>query len=129
MGDAAGYVEPFTGEGIAWALASAVALAPFVRRAAEGWTPDLIGRWRRRLDSLLGGRRRSCWLLTRVLRRPALVAALVRLLAVIPALSRPVVARLNRRLGNAKRGCEPSACRVPEPDRRNRDRQRSVLRR
>src|SRR5262249_32848771 len=56
VGDAAGYIEPFTGEGMAWALASAVALAPLVVRAAEHWRPEMIGHWRRRLDFLLGDR-------------------------------------------------------------------------
>ena len=33
VGDAAGYVEPFTGEGMAWAVMSAAALAPIAARA------------------------------------------------------------------------------------------------
>jgi flavin-dependent dehydrogenase len=35
IGDAAGYVEPFTGEGIAWALAAGLAAPRFVRPAAS----------------------------------------------------------------------------------------------
>ena len=35
IGDATGYVEPFTGEGMAWALASGHAVAPLVVRALE----------------------------------------------------------------------------------------------
>ncbi len=38
IGDAAGYVEPFTGEGMAWAVASAVAVAPI---ATQPWFPGL----------------------------------------------------------------------------------------
>ena len=39
LGDAAGYVEPFTGEGIAWALASGQAVAPLALQAMERWDP------------------------------------------------------------------------------------------
>ena len=45
LGDAAGYVEPFTGEGIAWALASARAVAPLAQRAIEGWNPQIAHDW------------------------------------------------------------------------------------
>ncbi|HVK09715.1 MAG TPA: FAD-dependent monooxygenase, partial [Gemmataceae bacterium] len=42
VGDAAGYVEPFTGEGMAWAVASAVAVAPL---AARPWHAGLVREW------------------------------------------------------------------------------------
>ena len=40
IGDAAGYVEPFTGEGMFWALSGARALAPLVARSVDGWDPS-----------------------------------------------------------------------------------------
>ena len=42
VGDAGGYVEPFTGEGVLWALSGARALAPLVARVAERWDPGLL---------------------------------------------------------------------------------------
>ena len=45
LGDAAGYVEPFTGEGIAWALVSGQAVAPLALRAMERWDPRLGRAW------------------------------------------------------------------------------------
>ena len=45
LGDAAGYVEPFTGEGIAWALASGQAVAPLASQAMERWDPQLARAW------------------------------------------------------------------------------------
>jgi flavin-dependent dehydrogenase len=45
IGDAASYVEPFTGEGIAWALASAQAVAPLAVQAVRNWNPSYISLW------------------------------------------------------------------------------------
>lgn len=45
VGDAAGYVEPFTGEGIRWALQSGGGVAEFVARAAIGWNPSIARDW------------------------------------------------------------------------------------
>ncbi|MCS6866236.1 MAG: NAD(P)/FAD-dependent oxidoreductase [Gemmataceae bacterium] len=96
VGDAAGYVEPFTGEGIAWAIRSATALAPLVTKAAERWSDSLVRQWevthRRRIQS----RQRVCRIVTRALRWPLLTAWAVRTLAICPALARPLVASLNR---------------------------------
>jgi flavin-dependent dehydrogenase len=45
LGDAAGYVEPFTGEGIAWALASGRVIAPMALRAIARWDQGLVRDW------------------------------------------------------------------------------------
>jgi menaquinone-9 beta-reductase len=46
IGDALGYVEPFTGEGMSWALASAEAVAPIAERIVRhGWTRDSLATW------------------------------------------------------------------------------------
>src|SRR5262249_9490161 len=45
VGDAASYVEPFTGEGIAAALESAWLVAPLVDQATMGWTDALAHTW------------------------------------------------------------------------------------
>ena len=39
LGDAGGYVEPFTGEGMSWALSAAAAVVPLAERVVrEGWS-------------------------------------------------------------------------------------------
>jgi flavin-dependent dehydrogenase len=92
LGDAAGYVEPFTGEGIAWALASAAAIAPL---AARGWD-GLTGRaWTALHRQVVAGRQGTCRLAAQVLRRPRLARALIGLLGWLPGLALPVVNRLN----------------------------------
>jgi flavin-dependent dehydrogenase len=96
VGDAAGYVEPFTGEGVAWALLSASALAPLVVSALQHWDARLVSEWRRRLRQLLGRRRLVCRMLIRLLRHPLLTLSLVRLLGWMPILARPIIAELNR---------------------------------
>ena len=96
VGDAAGYVEPFTGEGIAWAVSSAAALAPIAARAAGGWHDSFAREWAAAHRRLVVRRQRLCRWVARGLRSPAATRFAVRALAVAPALSRPVVAALNR---------------------------------
>lgn len=96
VGDAAGYVEPFTGEGMAWAVASAAAVAPLVARAADGWDDALADEWGRTHARLIRGRQGVCRAAARVLRSPRLTGLAVRALSILPVLSRPVVAALNR---------------------------------
>jgi flavin-dependent dehydrogenase len=93
VGDAAGYVEPFTGEGMAWAVMSAAALAPI---AARGWDASHAREWESTHRRVIGSRQRACRLVSRLLRFPTLTALTVRTLSVLPILSRPVVASLNR---------------------------------
>lgn len=95
VGDAAGYVEPFTGEGMGWALMSALTLAPIARRAVQRWDDRLMEDWRSAHRRVLGSRQRLCRLIARVLRSPRLCRLLVRSLSTLPILSRPVIAALN----------------------------------
>lgn len=96
VGDAAGYWEPFTGEGMAWALLGGRAAA-----AQAGSAPSLddgqamTTRWCETYDTEVRERQRTCAMLTRWLRRPLLVNLGVRVLAVAPILSRGIVRRLN----------------------------------
>ena len=97
VGDAAGYVEPFTGEGMAWAFASAVAVAPLAERAArEGWSPAFETEWEAAYARVVRTRQGLCRATARVLRSPRLTRATVSLLSLAPALAGPVLARLNR---------------------------------
>ncbi len=93
IGDAAGYVEPFTGEGMAWAVASAVAVAPI---ATQPWFPGLAREWEATHARLIRNRQAVCRAAAWVLRSPRLSRFAVRLLSLAPVLSRPVVAALNR---------------------------------
>jgi flavin-dependent dehydrogenase len=96
VGDAAGYVEPFTGEGMAWAIASATAVAPMAMRAITAWHSDLVAEWQRTHARLLGHRQRVCRVVAHVLRWPTWTRLAVTALRVVPSLSQPLVFALNR---------------------------------
>ena len=93
VGDAAGYVEPFTGEGISWALAGARALAPLAARAARGWDPALLVAWDRAHSQSMARAQRLCRAVAWTSRRPRLVLSTLRLLARLPAVAGPFVRR------------------------------------
>jgi len=95
LGDAAGYVEPFTGEGIAWSLASALAVTPLASRAVAGWSPELGDMWSRRYRQIFSVRHRMCAGVVSLLRRPRWMAAVASLLGTAPGLVHPVVRALH----------------------------------
>ncbi len=98
VGDAAGYVEPFTGEGMAWALESADLLAQVCAAATPGaWNAATAARyenlWRRRI----AGRQRICKSLSFAIARPAALSVLVR----IANIASPLPNALSRRVAQA----------------------------
>ena len=99
MGDAAEYVEPFTGEGMAWALAGGDGVVPHVVASLNGDGVAAHTAWRRRRESLLGRRKWHCRWITRGLRHPILTALGIRLLTAWPDLAGPYLRTLNRTRG------------------------------
>jgi flavin-dependent dehydrogenase len=95
VGDAAGYVEPFTGEGMAAALASARALAPLAASASEAWRPGLGSRWDAIYSRMVKSRQGFAQAMSMVLRHPQRARALVALLSFCPFLAVPFERRLN----------------------------------
>lgn len=92
VGDAGGYVEPFTGEGMGWALSSGIDVASFVRRGLDAWTESVSQEWHRDQSRRMARSQRFCRLLSGGLRRPGLVRASVRLLERYPSAAGPLVA-------------------------------------
>lgn len=107
VGDAAGYIEPFTGEGMAWAIASGAAVAAVAHRAARHYSADLPRRWIAERERLLRARMRVCRLVTRSLRHQRLTELNVAVLGHLPFLAAPVIRWLNR--------ARPVAARTPAP--------------
>lgn len=73
VGDAAGYVEPFTGEGMSWALLAASHIADDAIACIE--RGPHASAWPRTLHRLLHKRHARCRAVSRAVRSPALVAA------------------------------------------------------
>ncbi|MEX0745034.1 MAG: FAD-dependent monooxygenase [Phycisphaeraceae bacterium] len=94
VGDATGYVEPFTGEGMAWALRGAEAVTPLALAAVRGWTPTLARQWARTHRRLFALRRVRCRLIASLLRRPRLVRFSAALLGRHPELAGPLTRRI-----------------------------------
>jgi len=91
VGDATGYVEPFTGEGIAWALTSGVAVGRLAAQHAVAWRESVGQEWENVHRALLRGRQRRCHLVAHALRCPLLMRAAVRSISVMPTLAAPLV--------------------------------------
>jgi flavin-dependent dehydrogenase len=99
IGDAAGYVEPFTGEGISWALASGRAVVAFVLEHIESDSPDHARQWIDEYRKLFRTRQWMCRIVTRGLRRPWLAKVSVSALDRIPSLATPFLRWSNRAPG------------------------------
>lgn len=97
VGDAAGYQEPFTGEGMTWALESAALLGRAAATVSPGrWTDAAADRYARHWRREIGARQRLCAFVSMALERPALLDALgvaAGLRQVIPALAVRFVTR------------------------------------
>ncbi len=94
LGDASGYVEPFTGEGIGWALASAVAVAPLASTACDppaAEQPSLANAWSREHSRLVRRRQRTCRILAALLKSPTCVRLAMFLLPKMPRLLQPII--------------------------------------
>jgi flavin-dependent dehydrogenase len=95
VGDAAGYVEPFTGEGMSWAIQCADVLAGVLADVAPGtWAGALARRYIRAWKHQVGRRQRVCRLLACALARPRLWRLLFDAGSNVPWLTRRLVDRV-----------------------------------
>ena len=94
IGDAAGYVEPFTGEGIAWALEGAVAVEPFVVRGVQRWDSDLEQEWLRHYLARIRARQYWCRWFTDMLRHPMIARTAMLAFTRLPGLTKVVARRI-----------------------------------
>ena len=95
VGDAAGYVEPFTGEGMGWALAGGRLVADALLTQTSP-----AEAYRRSYAAFASRHHRRCRRIAAVLRHPRLVASAIRFAAAAPWMARPLVPLLvGSRLG------------------------------
>lgn len=91
LGDAAGYVEPFTGEGMAWAFSSAVAGLPLFLSAINQWQPSLSDEWRTTYKKVVVKEQRVIRFLKMAANYPKLTSRTFSLLKHFPYLTSPIV--------------------------------------
>lgn len=91
VGDSAGYVEPFTGEGMAWALAGGEALA-----ATLADDPAPAVRWPIEHRRLVRDRQFACRAVAAVLRSRPTTGLMAAALELRPSLARPILAAMHR---------------------------------
>lgn len=96
LGDAAGYVEPFTGEGIAWAFAAAIAVSPFVLRGLATWDEHLENEWHRALRTVVFRRQRWSHLFAFASRHPIVARCVQRAVSLFPSVANPIIRRVNQ---------------------------------
>jgi flavin-dependent dehydrogenase len=95
LGDAAGYVEPFTGEGMAWAMMCGKAVEPLARRAMDSWDPALIREWTALHRQLVARRQFLCRGLAFMLRHPWLARTGFELAIRAPNVAGLMIQRVN----------------------------------
>jgi len=101
LGDAAGYVEPFTGEGMTWALATGAAIAPLAQRAQSSWNTSIEQEWLDLYRRLIQRRQRSCKTLAWLLRRPRLTRLTLRAARPLSLITRRIITRINQPIRHA----------------------------
>ena len=96
IGDAAGYVEPFTGEGMAAALEQSLAVLPFLTQAVHDWRPELATAWQEQHRTRFRRRQRVCRMASAFLRRPWLSSTALSLFRMFPRVAGYFVNSINR---------------------------------
>lgn len=92
VGDACGYVEPFTGEGIAWAISGAREAASMLPASAEAWRPDIPRQWNSHHTATV--QTTWCRALRQLMRFPAVAKAGISLAAILPAVAQAIAGRI-----------------------------------
>lgn len=91
IGDAGGYIEPFTGEGMAFALEAANAITPLVVQAVQSWKPAIGENWELLHRRMVRDRQRTCRQLAWVLRRPWAASLTLSICRVMPAIAERMI--------------------------------------
>jgi flavin-dependent dehydrogenase len=95
IGDASGYVEPFTGEGIGWAIHSATLIAPIALKAIKGWNPSMAADWVALRRGELARAQRDCRWFAWALHHPFVARGVLRSIESMPVLGGPLIRRLH----------------------------------
>lgn len=105
IGDAAGYVEPFTGEGMTSALASAQLLAPLIVEAVREWQCDSALAWQLLHRKFIQRNQTISRLTTEILHKPRLVNLSASFLAACPGVGTSIINRAYSTARGVANGC------------------------
>lgn len=94
IGDAAGYIEPFTGEGMSAAMEEAISIIPLIVQAANEWRSSLAAEWQRQHQRHFSRRQRVCQLAAAILRRPWMSKLALQIVGTFPELADYLVGRV-----------------------------------
>jgi len=92
IGDSASYVEPFTGEGMSWAIQDALQLSRLLT-AEEGTCESMTAAWNRQWKEKLRSKHWVCRGLAALLRRPQLASVSLLLARSVPWIPQWLIAR------------------------------------
>jgi flavin-dependent dehydrogenase len=95
IGDSGGYIEPFTGEGMAFALEAATAIAPLAAEAVQSWRPAIAESWEMLHREMVRDRQRTCQQLAWILRRPWAAFLTVGICRVLPGIAERLIDSTN----------------------------------
>ncbi|MEZ6059242.1 MAG: NAD(P)/FAD-dependent oxidoreductase [Planctomycetaceae bacterium] len=97
LGDATGYVEPFTGEGMAWAIQSAVDVVSLLsdRAHRSDWSPSLEQRWSAICRRAARRDQTWCRMLSMILHRGWLLPTVMTTCRALPSIPQHIVRRIN----------------------------------
>jgi len=95
IGDAAGYVEPFTGEGMTWAMAGGMAVVTYVEQNLRGQAVAASRAWQTAWKRSVHRRQRWCRRLSWLLRHPSGIGLAVKFISRWPLLAQPVLRTMN----------------------------------
>lgn len=96
LGDASGYIEPFTGEGMTWALTAATLLVDALPEDLALWPDDGAARWTAINRRCFRRQHQLCRLLRYALHRPAVYHSALTLMSGMPRAVDKAVHMINR---------------------------------
>ncbi|MBI1348621.1 hypothetical protein GC163_20300 [bacterium] len=102
IGDALGYVEPFTGEGMAWAFRSALQVARLVIRGVTVWSPQLAETWQKNCVRQATRQQFWCRSLATAVHRPWVVSSCLTIAHCFPAIPRLITSQISRPVSGGK---------------------------
>lgn len=97
LGDAAGYVEPFTGEGMYWAFHGAESLFPVANAAIESWQASYAEKWSAVYRTSVLNQQLTCRVLKRIMNSPWTLRFVIPALRRFPQSAKPFLRAIHGR--------------------------------